>query len=265
MARKKILFCRRWLCCRRGWRHLAFLGLLARRLAGTGLFAPLIWFAVIAARFIPARPTRRRWRRQFAARRLNAAKRAAQFLDFTLVGELLALGDFDKFEHFVELVNHLLERFGNLRGMSDGFADGGSLGGTEIGGLNPLTLARRFRATFRTPNFRPTVRPRLARWFGDAQRLRHFASFRNGFGLKSFIRTGFVRGEFRGRFRMRFTKVTGGIGFSFRLFGGFSGFRGRRNFIRGRRNRFGRHRTWTAAAAATATAATIAAGTARRG
>jgi len=61
-----------------------------------------------------------RWLLLFAARRLDAAERAAKFLDLALVGELLALGDFDEFQHFVEMINHLLERLGNLRGVLDG-------------------------------------------------------------------------------------------------------------------------------------------------
>ena len=44
-----------------------------------------------------------------AARRLDAAEGAAEFLNLTFVGELLAFGDLDEFEHFVELINHLLE------------------------------------------------------------------------------------------------------------------------------------------------------------
>ena len=159
--------------------------------------------------------------------------------------------------------------------MRNRFADGGSLGGTEIGGLDPLTLAWRFWATFRTANFGPPITPRIARWFGGTRRLRRFAGFRDGFGLGPFLRSGFMRGKFGGRFRVRFAKVTGGIGIWFRGFGvfrrfgcrsgGFNGFGGRRNFFRVRRTGFCRFRTRTAATTATATAATIAAGTARRG
>ena len=71
------------------------------------------------------------------ARRLDASERAAEFFNLAFVGEFLAFGDFDEFEHFVEMVRHLLEGVGNFRGVFDGLADGRCVGGSEIRILRP--------------------------------------------------------------------------------------------------------------------------------
>lgn len=101
-------------------------------------------------RFIAARRTGREWfatgRRQLSSRRLDAAESAAKFVNLAFVGELLTLGDLDEFEHFVELVNHLLERSGDFGGVRDGLTDGGGFGGAKISGPDPLTRLRRLRA-----------------------------------------------------------------------------------------------------------------------
>jgi len=100
-------------------------------------------------------------RRQFAARRLDAAKRAAKFINLALVGQFLALGDLDQFKHFVEMIDHLLERLGDFRGVRNGLADGRGFGRTKIGGLDPRLWAQRFGAAlFRTMvALRFTLRP----------------------------------------------------------------------------------------------------------
>ena len=198
----------------------------------------------------------RRWR--FAARRLNAAERAAKLINLALVGELLALGDLNEFENLIELVNHLLERLGNLRGMGDGFADGRGFGGTEIGGLDPRLRAHRFRAAFRTP-----LAGKFALRFG----LRCRRNFSGGFRHRLFHRLGFVRGKIGGRFDVRFAKIAGGIGLvMIRMFGSFTRrcrwfnrFRCGRNFFGTGRAGLGHYRTRAAATTATATATAIAA------
>ena len=189
-----------------------------------GFVATLILLAIITAGFVPARTARRLLLRLFAARRLDATKRAAKLFKLAFVGKLLALGDLDEFQHFVELVNHLFERFGNLRGMGDGLADGRGFGGTEIGGLRPLPLRRWFRATVGSANFGPAVTRGFARRHGSTRRLRRIGGFRDGFGLVSFLRPGFGRGKLGGRFRVRFAKIAGRIGFVFRVLGMFRRF-----------------------------------------
>jgi hypothetical protein len=174
------------------------------------------------------------------------------------------------------MVNHLLERLGNLGGVRDGFADSRGFGGTEIGGLDPLPLLRRFRAAFGPAIFWPAVTRGFARRFGGTRRLRRVGGFRDGFGLVSFLRPGFVRGKFGRHFRVRFAKIAGGISFVFRVLGvfrrfgwrrgGFNGLRRGRNSFDPGRTGFGRYRTRTAATATTTTAtATIPGGTTRRG
>jgi len=205
-------------------------------------------------------------RRQLTARRLDAAERAAEFVKLALVGELLTLGDLDEFEHFVELVNHLLERLGNFRGVRDGLADGRGFGGAKIGGLGPLTLARRFRAAFRpavTGKFalRPARRPGFRRGEIFSGRFRH----------RFFHRFGFVRGKVGGRFRVWLAEIAGGIGLvMIRVLGGFrrrrvwfNCFRGGRNFFGTGRAGLGNNGTRAAATATTTTATAAAAGTSR--
>jgi hypothetical protein len=102
-------------------------------------FARLVRFTLLAAWL--ARFTRftrialLAWFVAAVAGRLNATERAAELVNLTFVGELLAFGEFDEFQNFVQLIRHLLERLGNLRGEFDGLADGGNVGGAEIGGL----------------------------------------------------------------------------------------------------------------------------------
>ena len=160
------------------------------------------------ARFIPARwAGRKRFaagRRQLPARRLDAAQRAAQLVNLALVGELLALGDLDEFQHLVELVNHLLERPGNLRGVRDGLADGRGFGGAEISGPGPLALAGRLRAAGR-----PAVAGKFALRFARRPGFRRREIFRRRFRHRLFHRFGLVRGKVGGRFRVRLAKIAG--------------------------------------------------------
>jgi hypothetical protein len=148
MARKKNLF-------RRGRRFRAFRRrrrLLTFRL-GTTRF--------VTARFVTARLET--WRRLRAALRLDAAERAAEFVQLAFISELLALGDFDEFQNFIHLVVQFLQRIGDERGVRNGLVNGGGFGGAKIGGLDPLALRRRHMGTrLRTLLTRFTLFARLA-------------------------------------------------------------------------------------------------------
>jgi hypothetical protein len=144
--------------------------------------ATLILLARFAARLVPSRTPRRRWRRLLAAGRLDATQRAAQFVNLAFVGQLLAFGNLNEFEHFVELVNHPLERRGDFRGVFNGLTNGRGFSGAEIGGLDPRLGARRFRAAFGPAFFRAT----LARRFGSVIRFRRNVRFRSGFDRVNF-------------------------------------------------------------------------------
>ncbi len=170
----------------------------------TRFFGALNGFAW-CARFIATLWRRAKWRR-FPARRLDATKRAAKFVNLALVGEFLALGDLDEFQHFVELVNHLLERLGDFRGVRDGLTDGGNFGGTKIGRLDPRLRAQRFGTAFGA-----TITLRFTRKITLRPDFRRAGMFRGRFRHRRFRRIGFVRGKISGRFRVRFAKITGGI------------------------------------------------------
>jgi hypothetical protein len=203
----------------------------------------------------PIAAWRRAKRRRLAARRLDAAERAAEFVNLALVGELLALGDLDKFQDFVELVNHLLKRLGNFRGVRNGLADGRGFSRAEIGGLDPRLRAQWFGTAFRAT---------LARRFT----LRRGEIFSSGLRDRRLNRIGFGRGKIGGRFRVRLAKIAGRIGLMFDMFGRRSdwvgGFRRGRNFFGAGRAGLGNCRARAAATAAATTATAIAAGT-RRG
>ena len=219
-------------------------------------------FLVAALRLVMARAAHG----QLVARRLDAAERAAEFLNLALVGELLALGEFDEFEDFVQLVNRVFERLGDFRGVRDGLADGRGFRRTKIGGFDPRLGALRFRAL----RFGPTLVPAVAR--GKFSRLcgGRTNSFR--FGRSFSGRRGFFgRRGFTGFFGMRFAKIAGGVGFRFRALGVNGGFSSRfrhrergRNFLNGSGGSFS---GGGARAVATTTAAATAAssGTARSG
>jgi len=163
-------------------RRLGSLGGGSRRfrLRTAGFIAPLVLIAIItsrlvaagfvATRLIPAWIALLLLRRGFAPRRLDAAQGAAKFFDLALIGELLSFGDLDEFQHFVEMINHLLERLGNLRGVLDGLGDGRGFGGTKIGGLDPRLGALRFRPALLTTVIRATIAKLFARRLGRTLR-----------------------------------------------------------------------------------------------
>ena len=103
------------------------------------------------------------------ARWLDAAQRAAEFVNLAFVREFLTLGDFNQFEHFVNVIHHLLERVGNFRGMLDGLADGRSLGGFEI----RVTWARPSRFRCRRA-FHPLTALRPVGTLGPVRTIRPF-------------------------------------------------------------------------------------------
>jgi hypothetical protein len=197
---------------------LRFFGFLWR----TRFFGPRAWFALLAAGRLLA--ARRAEGLLLPPRRLDATERAAQFVNLALVGELLALGDLDEFKHLVKVVNHLLERLGDLGGVLDGLADGRGLGGPEIGGLDPRLGALRFRAALGT-----ALALKLARGHGGAGRF----GFRRGRSRGNFRRRFFGggqrrifdrRGKFGGFLGMRLAEAAGCVGFVFHGFGMDGGF-----------------------------------------
>ena len=136
-------------------------------------FAVLVVFARGAGRIVVARVAES----LRLAGRLDAAERAAEFVNLAFVGELLPLGDFDQFEHFVEMINHLLEAIGNFRGVFDGLADGRGVGGSEI------RITRTRRSWFRGRRaFQPLVAlssGRPFRSFGPVRAIRAFRPLRH--------------------------------------------------------------------------------------
>ena len=138
------------------------------------LVAAWSMFLVGAMRFVVARSARRR----LVARRLDAAERSAQLFNLALIGEFLALGDFDEFQNFVELINRVLERLGDFRGVRHGLADGRGFCRAKISGLDPRLRTLRFGPVFR-------------------------ASFPRGFGCRRNFRGG-CNGGFGDKLRRRF-------------------------------------------------------------
>jgi len=59
---------------------------------------------------------------------MNSAQRAPQRFNFAFVGELLAFGNFDEFEHLLHLIERLFEQFDNLRHFINRPVDGGGSG-----------------------------------------------------------------------------------------------------------------------------------------
>jgi hypothetical protein len=221
---------------------------------------------VAAMRFFVARTALGMLLLRLMARRLDAAECAAKFFNLALIGKLLTLGDFDQFKDFIQLVNHVLERFGNLRGVGHSLADGRSFRGAEIRRLRPLlglltallmlmrvrafrtTLMRAFAVGF-TLMFAFLLTLRLRRCgsfcnrFCGRLRCRFHGSFRlwlcmrmSSVGMRNFFRRRGSRVSF-GHFGVGFAEVAGGVGFSFvfrgDIMGGrfFSRFRGWRQFF----------------------------------
>jgi hypothetical protein len=226
---------------------------------------------VTAVRFLTARTTRRR----LVTRRLDAAERAAEFVNLALVGDFLALGKLHEFENRVKLINGVFERLGNLGGVRDSLADGRGFRRAKIGGFDPWLRARRFRAAV----FGPLGRFRAAFAFRFRLRFRRGRNFRGWFSGRVRNRlghwlTGRIRNFFRWRnvagfFGMRLAEVAGGVGFGLGFRDGgvnggfFHRFRRRGNFLGGGNGRFSGGGTRTAATAAAP--ATAAAGRAARG
>ncbi len=84
--------------------------------------------------------------------RLNAPQGPPQLVNLAFVGHLLALGQFDQFQNFVQLIEGLPERLRDFRGMRHGLVDGRGLGRAKISGLHPWFGFRpaRFGAAERT-------------------------------------------------------------------------------------------------------------------
>jgi hypothetical protein len=90
---------------------------------------------MVAMRIIVPGAARRLVLRTLMARRLDAAQRAAQLLNFALICKLLAFSKFNQFQNLIQLVDRVLELFGDFGGMGDGLTDSRGSGGTEIGGF----------------------------------------------------------------------------------------------------------------------------------
>jgi hypothetical protein len=96
---------------------------------GTTLRAALIAAVPVFPRIAAQIPVSSvRWLRALAGhvlgRTMEPPQLLAQRFDFALVGGLLALGQFQQFEHFIELVERLAERGNDLHHFIDGLADG---------------------------------------------------------------------------------------------------------------------------------------------
>lgn len=147
---------------------------------------------------------------------LNTAQRPVQLLNFALVGQFLALGQLDQFQHFVQLIVQFLEGVRNEGGVFDGLRNGRGGGGPKVRGLDPFALARRRqRLALRGTLF--AVAALLARRLSSTRRhgfrLGRGRSFRHCLGVGRINGIRRVRGKFRGRVRMRLAKAAGGIGF----------------------------------------------------
>lgn len=191
-------------------------GCLRFRLRPTGFIAALVLIAIITARLIATGLIAARlallllWR-LLAARRLDAAEGAAKFFDLAFIGELLALGDFDKFEDFVEMINHLLERFGNLRGVLNGLGDGRGFGRTKISGLDPRLGALGLGTAILTAVVGTTLTKLFTRRLGGTDRFRfgRGGNFRCRFGLVVMLDVfRLMRSKFRRCFRMWLAETT---------------------------------------------------------
>jgi hypothetical protein len=235
-----------------GRRFFSALIVFAWRARVAGFFVTRSLIAITALRFVRARGAH--WRLE--TRRLDAAQRAAEFVNLAFVGNFLALGQLYKFENFVKLINGVLERFGDLRGVGYSLVDGRSFCRAKIGGLGPCSGARRFG----TPWF--MARRALCRRFRCALNFGRGFSGTIGGNLRNFFRRGIGM-----IIRMRFPKIAGIIADGFRDFAGssgnFPGFRRGWNFF-GDCGRFSDTCTRSAASSAAPAPATSA-GTPRGG
>jgi len=247
------------------------------------IFAVTAWFTLVALIPLVARLLLLlvALRRLVAARWLDAAQSTAQFFEFPLIHYFLAFGDFDEFEHFVELINHVLQRNGDFRGVFHSLRDGRTFGGAKISRLHPRLRRLAFRLgrtllpfltlvlTLWATRLLLAVRLTTLTLFWSNRRFR----FGRGFGLRfTFGRVSFgvMRGEISGLLRMWFAKTARGVGFRFAVFFGamvfFRCFGCAGIFVGFGRGVFIRCGTRTTSAATTTTAAAAAiCGAQRRG
>ena len=191
------------------------------------------------------------------ARRLNAAQRATQLVNFTFIGKLLALSELDQFQNLIQFVERMPELFGDFSGMGDGLTDGRGGGGTEIGGFGrgpglrtaEFGLARAFWRGFAlrlalgfplrlglrlATGLALRFALKLARGLRFGRRIRRGGRFRGRLGVVLGVSLARVLGQRLGRRRrdflwhagsgrfieMRLAEVAGGIPVGIRL--GFS-------------------------------------------
>jgi len=151
------------------WLLVVRLGFFLARL----IFVMVRMFTRSALRFIVARLAES----LRLARWLDTSQCAAQFVNLAFVGELLPLGNLDEFEHFVEMINHLLEAIGNFRGVFHGLTDGRGVGGPEIRITRTRCSWFRGRRAFNPLVALGAVRP--VRAFGPSGAIRAFRPLRH--------------------------------------------------------------------------------------
>jgi len=78
--------------------------------------------------------------------RLYLPEGAAQGVQLTLVFDLLPLGQFERFQQFIQILQHLLQGFGDAVNIFNGLAHGGHLRGGRRGRWLPLHWLRPDRA-----------------------------------------------------------------------------------------------------------------------
>ena len=153
----------------------------------------------VSARFIATGETSglllglRLRRRHFATRRLDATQGAAKLFNLALVRQLLTLSHLYQFQNLVQLINHVLQRLGNFRGVRNGLMDGGGFSRPEISRLDPGFGALRLGAL----RLRTALRIRAALGLNPGFRSSGLGSrlgcgFRLGFGVRRIHRAGFV-------------------------------------------------------------------------
>ena len=97
-----------------------------RPIGPVGAVGAVLTFGPIGA-ILPIMALRRFGAFKAVATRLKLAQGAQQRFDLAFVGELLAFGEFDKFQNFFHLIKRLFQRFDDLHHFVDGLADGGTI------------------------------------------------------------------------------------------------------------------------------------------
>jgi len=87
---------------------------------------------------------------------LQLTERSAQGFDFLFIRGLLAFGLFSQFQHFLHLIQHVFQRFDDLRNLINRLTDGGTAWLARRGKLT-CDLGHRFKQS------RLLLR-RLSRW-----------------------------------------------------------------------------------------------------